>query len=77
MIAKLKIWLAAAGAFAVAVMYALQQKAKAQSAEQRADMAEAAREYENAGSEAMVTGLHNEHKVRNEKADPDKRDHFS
>jgi len=44
----------------------------------KAETEEAAREYQSAGSDALIGGLENEAKVKDEKIDPDNpRDHFS
>lgn len=43
----------------------------------KAEAEEAAREYQNGGSEALIGGLENEAKVRNEKTDTNIVDHFN
>ena len=50
---------------------------KSKANEIKAETEEAAREYQNAGSEALIGGLEDEQKVKNEQVDTDKRDHFS
>jgi gas vesicle protein len=43
----------------------------------KAKQERAAREYENAGSEALIGGLENEQKAKTEPVDTNKRDHFN
>ena len=43
----------------------------------KAESEEAAREYERAGSEALIGGLNREQEKTNEAIDTDKRDHFN
>ena len=70
-------YLAAAGAAVAAIFIAYQKGRKGKEYEQRAMNEAAAREYERAGSEALVGGLENERKIADEKIDPTNRDHFS
>ena len=43
----------------------------------KAESEQAAREYERAGSEALIGGLKREQEAKTAKIDTDKRDHFS
>ena len=43
----------------------------------KAKSEETAREYQQAGSEAIIGGIEKENQVRNEKVDTDSRSHFS
>ena len=62
-------WLTAVFGMVSAVLYGLMQK-------RRVDASEDVREYEKAGSEAMVSGLKNEQEVRNEDVNTVDRNHF-
>ena len=77
MLNKLWGYIAAAGALVAAIFIAYFKGSQAKANEIKAETEEAAREYQNAGSEALIGGLEDEQKVKNEKVDTDKRDHFS
>lgn len=77
MLAKIKKIGATVGGFLIIGLYALFQRELKKSAEERLEAEETAREYEKAGSEALVSGLKREQKKSNESIDTDKRDHFS
>jgi len=74
---KIKLFLAGAIAVIVAIFTAYRSGSKSKQNEIKAQAEEAAREYENAGSEAMIGGLQNELKVTNEDIDNLNRNHFS
>ena len=75
---RIKAFLAALAAGALIVMQALlgRERARRELAEQRAQSAEAAREYERTGAEAMISGLEKEQEVKDEAVDTARRDHF-
>lgn len=74
---KFKIYIAAALAAVATVFVAFFSGSKSATNKIKAESEEAAREYERAGYEAGRAGLENEQKVRHEKVDASKRDHFS
>ncbi|WP_372743282.1 hypothetical protein [Neptunomonas sp.] len=74
-----KIWafLAAIGGILLGVLKVFSLGQKSAENKIKAQQEEAAREYENAGSEAMISGLEKERKAKDDKVDTAKRDHFS
>ena len=60
-----------------AVFWGLLQREKKEQAQGKVEREETAREYENAGSEALINGLEKEQQVNNETIDTSKRDHFN
>ena len=77
MIAKIQGYLAAAASLLAVVFYALFQKKRADEASAALEREETAREYQQAGSEALIGGLKREEEAKHEKIDTVKRDHFS
>ena len=77
MIARMKAYIAAGASILAVVFYAMFQKKRADRAAEALEREEAAREYEQAGSEALIGGLTREERAKNEKVDTVKRDHFS
>jgi ABC-type sugar transport system substrate-binding protein len=78
MLAKIKFIIAGAAGIALALFAAFRSGGKSKVNKIKAEAEETAREYENAGSEAMIGGLEKEAQVKNEKViDIVKRDHFS
>ena len=74
-----KLWamLGAIGGVILALFASFRAGAKGKANEIKAQQEQAAREYEKAGSEALIGGLENEQKVKDEEVDTTKRDHFS
>ena len=77
MLTKIKAYITAAASVAAVIFYALFQRQKAARAEEKAEREEAVREYQQAGYEALVGGLKNEERAKNEKVNTARRDHFS
>jgi len=77
MLTKIKLILAGAVGIALALFAAFRSGGKSKINEIKAEAEETAREYENAGSEAMIGGLNKEAAVQDETIDTTKRDHFS
>jgi len=63
--------------FFIALFTAFKSGQKSKAMEIKAETEEAARKYEQAGSEAMVAGLEKEEAVKNETVNHFPRDHFS
>lgn len=74
---KLKAILAAIVGTVIALFMAFRKGEKSATNEIKAESEEAAREYERAGSEALIGGLKREQEKTNEAIDTDKRDHFN
>ena len=74
---KVYALLAAIGGVLLAVLSAFKKGEKSGKAQVKAEAEEAARAYQEAGSEAMVTGLKAEQEIKNEKVNTTKRDHFN
>ena len=68
-----KLWAALTAAFFLvgALITAYLKGGKARANEIKAETEEAAREYQNAGSEALIKGLEKESQVKHEKVDSD------
>ena len=65
------------GGILLVILTAFKKGEKLKAAEIKAETEEVAREYERAGSEAMVAGLNKEKEVQNEVINPDdSRNHF-
>ncbi len=61
----------------IAALLALLARKAATDAKEELRRADEQREYEQAGSEAIVDALEREQEIRDEKPDPGPRDHFS
>ena len=74
-----KLWaiLGAIGGVILAIFSAFRAGSKSKTHEIKAQQEEAAREYEKAGSEALIGGLEKERQAKDEEVDTTKRDHFS
>lgn len=74
---KIKIGLAAGGAFVMALLYALLQKEKAERADEHEQIAKVSRETTTKNAAAIVEGARRQNGILDENIDTDKRDIFS
>lgn len=77
MIEKIKIYAIGALVFVATFFYALFRMEQVKRAKEKLNAIKSARETEQKATGALVTGLKKESEIRNEKIDPDKRDHFT
>jgi len=77
MLSKIKIGIAAAGAFIMAILYALLQKEKKERADEHAQIAESSAKTDKKVTQAVIDGAKRQDDIQNEDIDTTRRDHFS
>ena len=77
MLSKIKIFLAAGLGIAIAMIMAFRKGGKSAANEIKAETEASARDYQQEANKAILTGMEQEAKKRNEKIDTVNRDHFS
>lgn len=77
MLTKIKFFFITVGSIAMAILYALLQKEKAERADEHEQIAEATLKQKTKSNDAYIEGMENEAEVKNAKVTDSIVDHFS